>query len=64
MGMYGSCKEGSDEYVEWHDELLRWHNKRSRDILIAIVESGFGNRIKKLRIYAGPDGTLAGVVAH
>jgi hypothetical protein len=38
------------------DELMKWHNKRSHDILITIVESDFGNRIQKLRIYAGSDG--------
>ena len=41
--------ESDDE----HDEVMKWHNKRSHDILITIMESDFGNRIQKLRIYAG-----------
>jgi hypothetical protein len=51
MYMY-SGYESDDE----RDELMKWHNKRSHDILITIMESDFGNRIQKLRIYAGSDG--------
>lgn len=54
--MYRSCCESNDEWLKWHDELVKWHNKRSCDILMTIMRSDFGNRIQKLRIYAGSDG--------
>jgi hypothetical protein len=54
----GNHWDPDDESVKWHDELMKWHNKRSHDILITIVESDFGNRIQKLRIYAGQTDTL------
>jgi hypothetical protein len=56
--MCGNYWDQDDESVKWHDELMKWHNKRSRDILITIVESDFGNRIQKLRIYASQTDTL------
>jgi hypothetical protein len=52
---YRSWCESTDEFVKGRDELIKWHNKRSRDILTTIVESDFGNRIQKLKIYAGSD---------
>jgi hypothetical protein len=42
----GHEPQGSD------DELVMWHNRRSHDILTTIVESDFGKRIQKLRVYA------------
>jgi hypothetical protein len=53
--MYRSWYESTDEFVKGREELIKWHNKRSRDILTTIVESDFGNRIQKLKIYAGSD---------
>lgn len=51
------CWESNeDESVEWREGLINWHNKRSRDILVTIMESDFGDRVKKLRIDAGPVG--------
>src|ERR1700691_615469 len=40
-----------------NDELVMWHNRRSSDILMAIVESDFGKRIQKLRVYAACSGS-------
>jgi hypothetical protein len=40
-----------------NDKLAMWHNQRSRNILTTIVESDFGNRIQKLRIYAAYSGS-------
>lgn len=44
---------GSDDE---RDELMKWLNRRSRDILITIMESKLGNRIQELRIHIGSEG--------
>ena len=66
MEMYKSYWESNDDKsAEWRDGLMKWHNKRSRDILVTIVESDFGNRVQKLRIDAGTEGqenTLASLM--
>lgn len=63
MEEFTSCWESND------DTSVEWHNKRSHDILVTIVESDFGNRVQKLRIDAATEGqadtsvSLMGVIS-